>query len=145
MKFRKTNPTAVAAAKAAIRIATAYRIEREACAPHPGATYPRGSGRTGGHSGRCGGRGRMAPSGFTDMGQGMPGFRSLAPLAELDYRLYHFCLAYSGFEHAHIVLGGEGFLALAGRHPDRPVVAERGGGDCASDIFRLLATTTLTS
>lgn len=25
----------------------------------------------------------------------------------LDYRLYHFRLAYSGFEHAHVVLGGE--------------------------------------
>ncbi|MET4829912.1 hypothetical protein ABH972_007501 [Bradyrhizobium ottawaense] len=27
--------------------------------------------------------------------------------------LYHFRLAYSGFEHAHVVLGGESFVALA--------------------------------
>lgn len=31
----------------------------------------------------------------------------------LDHRLYHFSLAYSGFEHAHVVLGGESFVALA--------------------------------
>ena len=31
----------------------------------------------------------------------------------LDHRLYHFRLAYSGFEHAHVVLGGESFVALA--------------------------------
>src|SRR6516162_1248347 len=29
------------------------------------------------------------------------------------HRLYHFRLAYSGFEHAHVVLGGESFVALA--------------------------------
>ena len=29
MKFRQTNPTAVAAAKASISIATAYRIEKD--------------------------------------------------------------------------------------------------------------------
>jgi hypothetical protein len=28
-------------------------------------------------------------------------------------RLYHFQLAYSGFEHAQVVLGGESFVALA--------------------------------
>ena len=33
--------------------------------------------------------------------------------APLDHRLYHFRLAYSGFEHAHVVLGGESFVALA--------------------------------
>jgi hypothetical protein len=33
--------------------------------------------------------------------------------AALDHRLYHFRLAYSGFEHAHVVLGGESFVALA--------------------------------
>ena len=33
--------------------------------------------------------------------------------ALLDQRLYHFRLAFSGFEHAHIVLGGESFVALA--------------------------------
>jgi hypothetical protein len=31
----------------------------------------------------------------------------------LDHRLYHFRLAYSGFEHAHVVLGGESFVVLA--------------------------------
>lgn len=31
----------------------------------------------------------------------------------LDHRLYHFRLAFSGFEHAHVVLGGESFAALA--------------------------------
>jgi transposase InsO family protein len=31
----------------------------------------------------------------------------------LDHRLYHFRLAYSGFAHAHVVLGGESFVALA--------------------------------
>jgi hypothetical protein len=31
----------------------------------------------------------------------------------LDGRLYHFRLPFSGFEHAHVVLGGESFVALA--------------------------------
>jgi hypothetical protein len=31
----------------------------------------------------------------------------------LEHRLYHFRLAYCGFEHAHVVLGGESFVALA--------------------------------
>ena len=31
----------------------------------------------------------------------------------LEQRLYHFHLAYSGFEHAEVVLGGESFVALA--------------------------------
>ena len=30
-----------------------------------------------------------------------------------DHRLYHFRLPFSGFEHAHVVLGGESFVALA--------------------------------
>lgn len=53
--------------------------------------------------------GRIGLSDFTDMGHagvmiaGVP----------LDHRLYHFRLAYSGFEHAHVVLGGESFVALA--------------------------------
>ena len=33
--------------------------------------------------------------------------------ATFDHRLYHFRLVYSGFEHAHVVLGGESFVALA--------------------------------
>ena len=53
--------------------------------------------------------GRLGLSDFTEMGElaitvaGMP----------LDHRLYHFRLAYSGFEHAHVILGGESFVALA--------------------------------
>ena len=53
--------------------------------------------------------GRMGLSDFTDMGAleitiaGMP----------LDHRLYHFRLAFSGFEHAHVILGGESYVALA--------------------------------
>jgi hypothetical protein len=31
----------------------------------------------------------------------------------LDCRFYHFRLPFSGFEHAHVVLGGESFVALA--------------------------------
>ena len=54
--------------------------------------------------------GRLGLSDFTDMGQlgiaiaGQP----------LDHRLYHFRLAFSGFEHAHVILGGESLVALAG-------------------------------
>ena len=53
--------------------------------------------------------GRMGLSDFTDMTDlgvtiaGVP----------LDHRLYHFRLAYSGFEHAHVILGGESYVALA--------------------------------
>jgi hypothetical protein len=31
----------------------------------------------------------------------------------LDHRLYHFRLVFSGYEHAHVVLGGESYVALA--------------------------------
>jgi hypothetical protein len=31
----------------------------------------------------------------------------------LDHRLYHFRLAFSGWEQAHVILGGESFVALA--------------------------------
>jgi hypothetical protein len=31
----------------------------------------------------------------------------------LDHRLYHFRMVYSGFEHAHVILGGESYVALA--------------------------------
>ena len=53
--------------------------------------------------------GRLGLSDFTDMsavGITVAG----RPLAHL---LYHFRLVYSGFEHAHLVLGGESFTALA--------------------------------
>jgi len=53
--------------------------------------------------------GKMGLSDFTDMNKhGV----SVAGQA-LEHRLYHFRLAYSGFEHAHVVLGGESYVALA--------------------------------
>jgi len=53
--------------------------------------------------------GKMGLSDFTDMnthGVSVAG-------QPLEHRLYHFRLAYSGFEHAHVVLGGESYAALA--------------------------------
>lgn len=53
--------------------------------------------------------GRMGLSDFTDtsaLGISIAG-------VPFDHRLYHFRLAFSGFEHAHVVLGGESFVALA--------------------------------
>jgi hypothetical protein len=53
--------------------------------------------------------GRLGLSDFTDMSDlcieiaGQP----------LDHRLYHFRLIWSGFEHAHVILGGESYVALA--------------------------------
>ena len=168
MKYRKTYPVAVAAAKASISRATAYRIEKD---PRP-------------PSQKTEARGRRRPDPLADifdaevvpMLQAAPGIRSVAVFEEmlrrhpdltesvrrtlerrirawralhgeeqevifrqvqepgrlglsdftdmaalgitvarqvLDHRLYHFRLAYSGFEHAHVVLGGESFVALA--------------------------------
>ena len=168
MKLRQTNATTVAAAKASISIATAYRIEKDPRLPSQ-KSAPRGRRRPdpladifdtevvpllkaapgirsvaifeemmrrhpelGGGVRRTLERrirswraihgeeqevifrqvhkpGRAGLSDFTDMGSvgiavaGQP----------LDHRLYHFRLAYSGFEHAHVVLGGESFVALA--------------------------------
>src|SRR5215207_506350 len=53
--------------------------------------------------------GRVGLSDFTDMAD--HGITIAG--AALEHRLYHFRLAYSGFEHAHVVLGGESFVALA--------------------------------
>jgi hypothetical protein len=53
--------------------------------------------------------GRLGLSDFTDMAA----FAVTIAGQRLDHRLYHFRLAYSGFEHAHVVLGGESFVALA--------------------------------
>jgi len=53
--------------------------------------------------------GRLGLSDFTDM-------RDLAVTIAghpLEHRLYHFRLPYSGFEHVHVVLGGESYVALA--------------------------------
>jgi transposase InsO family protein len=53
--------------------------------------------------------GRLGLSDFTEMGDlGV----SIAGVA-LDHRLYHFRLVWSGFEHAHVILGGESYVALA--------------------------------
>jgi transposase InsO family protein len=53
--------------------------------------------------------GRMGLSDFTDMGA-----LGITIAGErFGHRLYHFRLAFSGFEHAHVVLGGESFVALA--------------------------------
>jgi hypothetical protein len=53
--------------------------------------------------------GRLGLSDFTDMNDLMITIGGVP----LDHRLYHFRLVYSGFEHAHVVLGGESFVALA--------------------------------
>ena len=53
--------------------------------------------------------GRMALSDFTDMA----GLGVMIAGVVLDHRLYHFRLVWSGFEHAHVVLGGESHVALA--------------------------------
>ena len=53
--------------------------------------------------------GRLGLSDFTEM-------RDLTVRIDgtaLDHRLYHFRLAHSGFEHAHVILGGESYVALA--------------------------------
>jgi hypothetical protein len=51
--------------------------------------------------------GRMGLSDFTDMGA----LGVTIAGEHFDHRLYHFRLAFSGFEHAHVVLGGESFVA----------------------------------
>ena len=168
MKFRQTNTTAVAAAKASISIATAYRLEKDSRLPsqkeaprerrrpdpladifeaeivpmlraapgiraiaifeemirrHPelGAGIRRTLERRIRSWRAIHGEeqeiifrqvhvpGRMGLSDFTDMGAAGVTIAGVA----LDHRLYHFRLAYSGFEHAHVVLGGESFVALA--------------------------------
>ena len=53
--------------------------------------------------------GRMGLSDFTEMAALGITVNSVA----LDHRLYHFRLACSGFEHAHVILGGESYVALA--------------------------------
>ncbi len=53
--------------------------------------------------------GRLGLSDFTDMGD----LGILIAGQKLDHRLYHFRLIWSGFEHAHVILGGESYVALA--------------------------------
>lgn len=171
MKFRKTDAPQVAAAKASLSTATAYRIEKAERRP-PGSKAVRGRRRPDplidifdaevvpllksapglravaifeemqrrhpelapgvrrtlerrirGWRALHGAEqdvifrqrhepGVMGLSDFTEMGD-------LGPLsvivggALLDHRLYHFRLSYSGFEHAHVILGGESYVALA--------------------------------
>jgi transposase InsO family protein len=53
--------------------------------------------------------GRLGLSDFTDA----TALRIAIAGQPLDHRLYHFRLAFSGFAHASVVLGGESFVALA--------------------------------
>ena len=53
--------------------------------------------------------GKMGLSDFTDMNE----LSVTVTGNPLRHRLYHFRLAYSGFQHAHVVLGGESYVALA--------------------------------
>src|SRR5690606_32522066 len=53
--------------------------------------------------------GRLGLSDFTDMGS----LGVTVAGQSLDHLLYHFRLVWSGFEHAHVILGGESFVALA--------------------------------
>jgi transposase InsO family protein len=169
MKFRRTEPVPLAAAKAGFSAATAYRIEQDPRPPSQRAS-PRGRRRPdplaavweseivpllraapglrpiavfeealrrrpelGAGVRRTLERrirswralhgpeqevvffrqvhepGRLGLSDFTDMGD-----LAVTVAGEvLEHRLYHFRLAYSGFEHAHVVLGGESYVALA--------------------------------
>jgi len=53
--------------------------------------------------------GRMGLSDFTEMGDLVVRVAGV----DLDHRLYHFRLACCGFEHVHVILGGESYVALA--------------------------------
>jgi hypothetical protein len=53
--------------------------------------------------------GQMGLSDFTEMGD----LEVHVAGVVLEHRLYHFRLACSGFEHAHVILGGESYVALA--------------------------------
>lgn len=53
--------------------------------------------------------GHLGLSDFTDM----DGLGITVDGVALAHRLYHFRLAFSGFEHAHVILGGESYVALA--------------------------------
>src|SRR5580658_1408998 len=53
--------------------------------------------------------GQMGLSDFTEMAELAVSIAGIT----LEHRLYHFRLACSGFEHAHVILGGESYVALA--------------------------------
>lgn len=83
--------------------------------------------------------GRMGLSDFTDM-TGLGVTVAGVPLA---HRLYHFRLVFSGFEHGHVVLRGESFVALAAGLQDAlwslGGVPEEHRTDSLSAAFRNLA------
>jgi transposase InsO family protein len=168
MKFRATNPPTVAAARAGISVATAYRIEHDPRLPSQ-KKPPRGRRRPDPlaqifdadvvpmlvaapevrpvaifeelqrrypdlHASvrrtlerrirawralhgaerevifrQVHEPGRMGLSDFTEMGDLGIGVAGVP----LEHRLYHFRLACSGFEHVHVILGGESYVALA--------------------------------
>jgi len=93
MKSRQSNVPAIAAAKAA-----AARPEEEASWASSSRPACRGMGLR-----------DRANALFTDLGA----LGITIASERFDHRLYHFRLAFSGFEHAHVVLGGESFVALA--------------------------------
>src|SRR5208283_3832156 len=168
MQFRKSDPAAVAAAKAGFSPATAYRLEKDPRLPSQ-KTAPRARRRPDPLEG-------VWDSEVVPMLKAAPGLRPIGVLEELrrrhpeldagvrrtlerrirnwraihgpeqevifrqehppgrmglsdfcdmrnlnvsvagvplDHRLYHFRLPFSGFESAHVVLGGESFVALA--------------------------------
>lgn len=80
--------------------------------------------------------GQVGLSDFTDMGE----LGVTIACVPLDHRLYHFRLAYCGFEHAHVVRGGESFVALAEGAAECPVVARWGtaGASDRQPVGRLL-------
>lgn len=53
--------------------------------------------------------GELGLSDFTDLA----GLGVMIAGATLDHILYHFRMAHSGFEHGHVILGGESYSALA--------------------------------
>lgn len=83
--------------------------------------------------------GRMGLSDFTDMS----GLGITVAKKPLPHRLYHFRLVFSGFEHGHVVLQGESFVALAAGLQDAlwslGGVPEEHRTDSLSAAFRNLA------
>lgn len=78
MKFRQTNPTAAAAAKASISIATAYRIEKDPRLPSHREGAPRAAPARP--------VGRYFWSRIVPMLQASPGLRSVAIFEEMIRR-----------------------------------------------------------
>jgi hypothetical protein len=98
MTLRQTHTAAIAAAKSGFSAASAYRLETD---PRLARSV---RARAGGDvppdpRARADGLVRLHRHGRSGHHRGGP--------------LYHFRLVYSGFEHAHVVLGGESYVALA--------------------------------